>query len=190
MVENTSVIISLLHSILENLGDKEGAVTEHRVQALIEEAFNTIEGGNDPEVTLGVIERQIQDLSYGLYNDDSSEGDLGDIVKLQKAVEDTPHVVAHFNSGTMGYVKWSDGRLEQWGKATTRAQDTAGTNFNLLESFKDTNYVLTATVNEQMFAFIYARPSTVKQINVRVNNGNDKSVVGASVSWKAEGYWK
>lgn len=146
--------------------------------------------GHHYSMIMGDREEDIQTLLHDLYNDDEEEGPLGDIVVLTKAVNDTPSIIAQFDSGTTGYRKWSDGRLEQWGRVNTRAVDTAGTNFSLLQRFTNTNFTLTATVNEQMFAFIYARPTAVNQINIRVNNGNDKSVVGAAVSWKAEGYWK
>lgn len=182
-------IISLLEDINNSIGEGED-ITEIEVQSLINDSIDKLRGNQDEEFTLSKVSDTLQNLLYSLYNDDESEGELGDIIKLQNALESSPYIVAQINTGSMGYRKWSDGRLEQWGKATTRAQDTAGTNFNLLESFKDTNYTLTASVNEQMFAFIYAKPNTAKQVNIRVNNGNDKSVVGANVSWKAEGYWK
>ena len=82
-------------------------------------------------------------------------------------------IVAHGNN----WIKYSDGRLEQWGTCTTAAQT-----ITLYQPYKDTNYMITVTLgtNEN-----HNYCSTIKDITTTGFNKNDRGQY-----WHTIGWWK
>lgn len=91
-----------------------------------------------------------------------------------------------FGNGESGYRKWRNGRLEQWGVATT---NTGETEFLLHTTFKDQLFGIQATVREKGNFYIYALPSANQKMKVRIAD-QQSNYVAIKFQWKAEGYWK
>lgn len=91
----------------------------------------------------------------------------------------TPIIISNYRNGTSGYVLWSDGYCEQWGKATQN-----GT-INLLIKYIDSNYNISTAVYSS---------STTQTTGLCTYTGKTTSsftlnmTSGTNVEWKTSGY--
>lgn len=101
MYNGLDTIISLLRGILDNIGGGGGPIPIDQIQALIDSSINKLKGGAEVTTTIKQLEQDIQDLTYGLYNDNPDEGTLGDITSIKQAISD-------ILTSLEGYVKEED----------------------------------------------------------------------------------
>lgn len=93
-------IIVLLKKIYDNIGEGGGGtgdITKREVKTLIEQAVISLKGGEDVNLTLKQLEDEIQSLIYTLYNNNSEEEELGDIVKLKQTIEEIGKTIKDTN---------------------------------------------------------------------------------------------
>lgn len=83
-------------------------------------------------------------------------------------------IIENYSDGTMWYRVWSDGWIEQGGKAIGGAS-AAGAPVNLLKSYSNTDYTLIATVGS------HVRPDSAAWVVVIASKNIDK--FNASTSW-------
>lgn len=93
--------------------------------------------------------------------------DLNNIVKIKQT----------YINGTSGYIIWSNGYCEQWGKATS-------TSVTYLKKFLNTNYNLQMTYNTGGKKYGYDHPATMTVSGFTVNS----DFYSAGGMWKACGY--
>lgn len=86
-----------------------------------------------------------------------------------------------------GNIKYSDGRMEQWGLATT--SNTGETEFTMSASFIDTNYQVFVEPRQAGDLVHYAIPSAVNKFKARIQNTSG-AYMACQFQWRAYGFWK
>lgn len=107
--------------------------------------------------------------------------DLDNIQQIQ-----APYITETYVNGTSGYLVYSNGFCEQWG-----VQNAAGDNnttFTLLKPYKDTNYMINATLRNSSFpikedAALGAIPNSTSQFILRNGSGSARDI-----QWRTLGY--
>ena len=100
--------------------------------------------------------------------------------------QDKPTITKSSNNQN-GIIQYSDGRMEQWGIATSST--TGETEFTMNNSFVDTNFQVFIEPRQAGDLVHYAIPSATNKFKARIQNTSG-SYMTCQFQWRAYGFWK
>ena len=100
---------------------------------------------------------------------------------------DFPISTTTYGGGESGKTRWRNGRLEQWGIATTSA--SGETEFTLHETFKDMKFSIFIEPRQAGDLVHYAYPSANNKFKARIQNTYG-TFMACQFQWRAYGFWK
>lgn len=196
--------IEELHELLEeNVVSLQSAIDDVEDGAILKLDFEDKGTSQDLIITYGDDETETLDLSHehSQYltqhqniSNLATKTELGHDLSL-KANIDFSNIPGAYDyvfqsityNGESGKRKWRNGRMEQWGIATSNASGEV--DFALHEAFKDMKFLIIIEPREKGNFFHYAYPSGVQTFKTRISDsyGTPRAV---TFQWKAEGYFK
>lgn len=111
-----------------------------------------------------------------------------DITQHSNAIarkEDKPTITKSNNKS--GVIKHTDGRMEQWGLATSST--TGETEFTINANFIDTDFQVFIEPRQADNSVHYAIPSATNKFKARIQNTSG-SDIACQFQWRAYGFWR
>ena len=111
-----------------------------------------------------------------------------DITQHSNAIarkEDKPTITKSNN--TSGVIKHTDGRMEQWGLATSST--TGETEFTINANFIDTDFQVFIEPRQADNSVHYAIPSATNKFKARIQNTSGSDMT-CQFQWRAYGFWR
>ena len=99
--------------------------------------------------------------------------------------EDKPTITKSNNKS--GVIKHTDGRMEQWGLATSST--TGETEFTINANFIDTDFQVFIEPRQADNSVHYAIPSATNKFKARIQNTSGSDIV-CQFQWRAYGFWR
>lgn len=196
--------IGELHDLIEeNVVSLQNTIDDVEDGSILKLDFEDKGTTQDLIVTYGDDETEIIDLSHThpqyltQHQDISNLATKTELISSysQMAKADLSNITASYDyvfqtityNGESGKRKWKNGRMEQWGIATSG--ENGEVEFVLHEAFKDMKFIMFIEPREKGNFFHYAYPSGVQKFKTRIADsaGTPRAI---QFQWKAEGYWK
>lgn len=196
--------IEELHELMEeNVVSLQNSIDDVEDGSIVKLDYEDKGTNKELKITYGDEETEIIDLSHThpeyltQHQDISNLATKTELISSysQMAKADLTNIPASYDyvfqtityNGESGKRKWKNGRMEQWGIATSG--ENGEVEFALHEAFKDMKFIMFIEPREKGNFFHYAYPSSVQKFKTRIADsaGTPRAI---QFQWKAEGYWK